>query len=300
MRPLFSILIANYNNGPYLQEAIDSVLAQTYDNWEVILVDDKSTDDSPAIYEKYASDSRFKIYYNDVNRGCGYTKRRCAELATGELCGYLDPDDALMPEALETMVKAHAEHPECSLIYSTCYRYSGDREAEMPVWDYIGPIPEESDFLIYQKKLVSHFVSFKRSAYSRTVGIDTSLTAAVDRDLYYKLEEQGKLLHLPVPLYYYRVNNSRSISEGSDSAYWNGHYNRIRCELNAICRRMGGPLFRKNRLSYLKYMRSILSEYRRSPVYDWKRFLAYGFHYLRGYHFNPHAVSHLYKILKKR
>ena len=300
MNPLFSILIANYNNGPYLQEAIDSVLSQTYTNWEVILVDDKSTDESAAIYGKYAADDRFKIYYNEENRGCGYTKRRCAELATGELCGYLDPDDALMPEALETMVKAHAEHPECSLIYSTCYRYSGDREAEMPVWDYIGPIPEESDFLIYQKKLVSHFVSFKRSAYSRTVGIDTSLTAAVDRDLYYKLEEQGKLLHLPVPLYYYRVNNSRSISEGSDRAYWNGHYNRIRCELNAICRRMGGPLFRKNRLSYLKYMRSILSEYRRSPVYDWKRFLAYGFHYLRGYHFNPHAISHLYKILKKR
>ena len=71
MRPLFSILVANYNNGRYLQEAIDSILAQTYDNWEVILVDDKSTDDSPVIYGKYASDSRFKIYYNDVNRGCG-------------------------------------------------------------------------------------------------------------------------------------------------------------------------------------------------------------------------------------
>ena len=50
MRPLFSILVANYNNGRYLQEAIDSILAQTYDNWEVILVDDKSTDDSPVIY----------------------------------------------------------------------------------------------------------------------------------------------------------------------------------------------------------------------------------------------------------
>ena len=82
MNPLFSILIANYNNGAFLQEAIDSVLAQTYGHWEVILVDDKSTDDSPAIYEKYSADSRFKIYYNDKNRGCGFTKHRCAELAT--------------------------------------------------------------------------------------------------------------------------------------------------------------------------------------------------------------------------
>ena len=49
MRPLFSILMANYNNGQYLQEAIDSVLEQTYGNWEIILVDDKSTDDSRVI-----------------------------------------------------------------------------------------------------------------------------------------------------------------------------------------------------------------------------------------------------------
>ena len=195
MKPLFSILFANYNNGCYLQEAINSVLAQTYGKWEVILVDDKSTDDSQTIYEKYAADGRFKIYYNDTNRGCGYTKRRCANLATGEICGFLDPDDALLPEALETMVKAHDEHPECSLVYSTCYRYSGDRDAEMPVWDFIGPIPEDSDFLIYRKKLVSHFVSFKREAYNRTEGIDPTLLAAVDRDLYYRLEEQGDLLH---------------------------------------------------------------------------------------------------------
>ena len=90
-QPLFSVLITNYNNGRYLQEAIDSVLAQTYTNWEIILVDDKSTDNSFEIYEKYKDDGRFKIYYNEVNMGCGYTKHRCAELASGELCGFLDP-----------------------------------------------------------------------------------------------------------------------------------------------------------------------------------------------------------------
>ena len=184
---LFSIFIANYNNGRYLQEAIDSVLEQTYTNWEIILVDDKSTDDSQLIYNKYKDDSRFHIYYNDENRGCGYTKRRCAELANGELCGFLDPDDALMPTALEVMVKAHAEHPECSLIYSTCYRYSGDRNEDMPIWDFIGEIPEDSDFLIYRKKLVSHFVSFKIEVYRQTKGIDPTLTAAVVCDLYYRL-----------------------------------------------------------------------------------------------------------------
>lgn len=300
MQPLFSILIANYNNGRYLQEAIDSVLAQTYSNWEVILVDDKSTDESLTIYGKYASDSRFKIYYNDINRGCGYTKRRCAELATGELCGFLDPDDALMPMALETMVKAHFEHPECSLIYSTCYRYTGDREAEMPVWDFIGPIPPESDFLIYRKKLVSHFVSFKQACYLKSVGIDPTLKAAVDRDLYYNLEEQGALLHIPIPLYRYRVNNAASISIGSKEADENAFYNCIKSELNAICRRIGTDLYRRNETQYQHYMRKILRIYYQAPLYDLKDFFRFGFFYLKSMHFSPRAFSHLYKITKGR
>lgn len=300
MPALFSILIANYNNGGYLQEAIDSVLAQTYGNWEVILVDDKSTDESRTIYEKYATDSRFKIYYNDANRGCGYTKRRCAELATGDLCGFLDPDDALLPEALETMVKAHAEHPECSLIYSTCYRYSGDRNAEMPVWDFIGAIPEDSDFLIYRKKLVSHFVSFKRACYLKSVGIDSTLQAAVDRDLYYNLEEQGKILHLPVPLYLYRINNAASISIGSKKSERKAYYNCIKSELNAICRRIGKDLYNRNADLYRKLMRKILRVYYGSPVYNRKDFLRYAFHYAKAMHFSPYAFSHLYKITKGR
>lgn len=300
MNPLFSILIANYNNGPYLQEAIDSVLAQTYANWEVILVDDKSTDESAAIYGKYAADSRFKVYYNEVNRGCGYTKRRCAELATGELCGFLDPDDALLPEALETMVRAHAGHPECSLIYSTCYRYSGDRTAEMPVWDFIGPIPEDSDFLIYRKKLVSHFVSFKRAAYLRTGGIDPTLEAAVDRDLYYNLEEQGALLHIPKPLYLYRINNANSISIGSSQADKKAYYNCIKSELNAICRRIGTALYRKNEDAYRKYLRKILRVYYTSPLFNRRDFVRFCYHYAKALRFSPRALSHIHKITKGR
>lgn len=295
---LFSIFIANYNNGRYLQEAIDSVLEQTYTNWEIILVDDKSTDNSQLIYNKCKDDSRFHIYYNDENRGCGYTKRRCAELANGELCGFLDPDDVLMPTALEVMVKAHAEHPECSLIYSTCYRYSGDRNEDMPIWDYIGEIPEDSDFLIYKKKLVSHFVSFKTSAYQKTEGIDPSLTAAVDRDLYYKLEECGRLLHLPIPLYYYRVNNEHSISIGSKEADQNAYYNCIKSELNAICRRMGGELYKRNEDVYLKYMRKLMGVYYRSNLYEFPMFVKYCFYYLKGNRFSLHSFSHIVKITK--
>lgn len=299
-QPYFSVLIANYNNGLFLQEAIDSVLIQSFDNWEIILVDDCSTDNSREVYDRYREDTRFHIYQNDRNEGCGYTKRRCIELANGVLCGFLDSDDALMPNALDVMVKAHLEHPECSLIYSTCYRYRGNRNENMPIWDFIGAIPEDSDFLIYRKKLVSHFVSFKKEYYNRTVGVDSSLLCAEDRDLYYKLEEVGKLLHLPIPLYYYRVNNDNSVSIGTKEKDIRAHHYSVCAELNAICRRMGTDLFKKNPDLYKSQMRKLLRVYYESPLYSLKDFFRYAFNYLKALRFSPYAFSHIYKITKGR
>ncbi|MBE0639808.1 MAG: glycosyltransferase family 2 protein, partial [Bacteroidales bacterium] len=86
-KPLFSALIANYNNGQYLEECLQSIFAQTHENWEIVIVDDASTDSSHAVYEKHKSDSRIRILKNDKNRGCGYTKRKCVENAKGDICG---------------------------------------------------------------------------------------------------------------------------------------------------------------------------------------------------------------------
>ena len=118
---LFSILIANYNNGRYLDTALTSLQAQTCQDWEVILVDDASTDDFEQVIARWEGDKRIKVFRNVRNEGCGYTKRRCAELASGSLLAFLDPDDALEPGALMVMGEAHALHPECSLIHSTHY-----------------------------------------------------------------------------------------------------------------------------------------------------------------------------------
>lgn len=298
--PLFSILIANYNNAQFLQEAIDSVLRQTYANWEVILVDDHSTDQSKKVYERYTSDHRFHIYSNESNRGCGYTKRRCIELANGVLCGFLDSDDSLTQDALEVMVKAHIDHPECSLIYSTCFRYAGNRSADMPIWDFIGPIPEQADFLIYHKKLVSHFVSFKKAFYLQTPGIDASLRCAEDRDLYYKLEEVGKLLHIPIPLYYYRINNKNSVSIGTQQKDKMAHQYCVYAELNAICRRIGTELFNRNRESYLNYMRKILRIYYESDLFRITPFTRFCICYLKAHHFSPRAFNHILKLFQGR
>ena len=141
--PLFSVLIANYNNGKYLMDAIESVYAQTYTNWEIILVDDASTDNSKELYKELANDSRIHIFYNDENRGCGYTKRRCAELANGELCGFLDPDDMLTNEAIEYMVNTHLLDDSLSMAYSSLALIDSQKNViSVPKWQH--QIPSNS------------------------------------------------------------------------------------------------------------------------------------------------------------
>lgn len=219
--PLFSVLIANYNNGKYLMDAIESVRSQTYSNWEIILVDDASTDNSADLYVDLEKDERIRIYRNDKNMGCGYTKRRCAELANGELCGFLDPDDALTSDALEVMVQAHVEHPEASIVNST-YFIADVLLNVMQQSTNECQIPNDSSFLEYGHGICV-FAVYKNEYYKQTDGISENILRAVDHDLYFKLEEVGRVFYIDRPLYFYRQGTGNNISLGNNSRkalYW--------------------------------------------------------------------------------
>lgn len=221
---LFSLLIANYNNGCYLQETIDSILMQDYRRWEVIIVDDCSTDQSFEIYEKYREDPRFHIFRNERNRGVGYTKRRCVEMAHGELCAFMDPDDVLVvSDAMSVMARTHQEHPEASMVYSGMYR--GDEHLQIVMESPGKTIPDGSSGLEMRCWPFHPFLSFKMSSYQLTEGIDPFMRNAEDYDLYYQLEEVGKTIHLDC-LQYIQRNNPRSLSLNSNkykSAVWHSY-----------------------------------------------------------------------------
>ena len=222
--PLFSVLIANYNNGCYLQEAIDSVLEQDYGNWEIVIVDDKSTDDSFKIYEKYKEDGRFHVYFNEENKGAGYTKNRCVQMAKGEICGFVDPDDKLAEkDALAVMVETHLATPDASMVYSGYYET--DEKLNVIKEKHGIGIADSNSALESCSWPFRHFVSFKKSAYDKTVGIDTLMKRAVDYDMYYKLEEVGRIIHLDRVLYYYRQNpHSISLNDGEiKSRVWHSY-----------------------------------------------------------------------------
>jgi glycosyltransferase involved in cell wall biosynthesis len=220
---LFSVLIANYNNSQYLDTAITSVLRQTYTNWEIIVVDDGSTDNFIKVIQPYTSDKRIKVYRNEKNSGCGHTKRKCAGYATGELMAFLDPDDALHPDALQVMADAHEQFPECSLIHSTHFICDAKLNCKS-IASYTRALPAHTPYLLLSDGSIHHFASFKRSSYFKTDGIAIQNKKAVDQDLYYKLEETGEILFIDKPLYYYRIheNSISTMGKEAEAALW--HY----------------------------------------------------------------------------
>ena len=218
--PLFSILIANYNNGRYFKECYDSILSQTYNNWEVILVDDGSKDNSvEEIKSIIGDDKRFKFFVNDKNEGCGYTKRKCVQLASGEICGFLDPDDALVKDAIDIMVDAHTKHPEKVHIYSNLiYCDSNLNPTKVKKNSPVESLKQ--DYFILDHK-VNALSTFKKAAYDKTVGINPYMKRAVDMDLYFKLYETGEVMYLDHDSYIYRIHSGGiSTMENTNKAFF--------------------------------------------------------------------------------
>lgn len=209
----FSILIANYNNGKYFRDCYNSLVNQTYENWEAIIVDDASTDDSVEVIKSIIKDDpRFKLYHNAVNQGCGFTKRECMEYAEGELCAYLDPDDAIYTQALEKTINEFANTTDIVATYS-----------QMMLCDD-NLVPDKifaSTKQVYNSRYFfncpiqfAHFFTFKKEAYLKTSGINPALRSAVDQDLYLKILEYGDVKYIKEPLYLYRLH-SDGISQHS-------------------------------------------------------------------------------------
>ena len=131
--PLVSAIIIILNAEKYLEEAIESVLAQTYQKWELLLCDDGSTDDSTQIVQRYIEEYPAKIRYLEhqghQNRGMSATRNLGIEHAKGEYISWLDADDVWRPQKLERQVQLIGENPEAAMVYGPLqlwYSWKGD------------------------------------------------------------------------------------------------------------------------------------------------------------------------------
>jgi glycosyltransferase involved in cell wall biosynthesis len=109
--PKVSVLIPTYNYAHFLDETIQSVLNQTYNDYELIIVDNKSTEDTLEVVDKYLGDRRIHFYQNATNLGLSGNWNKCLGYATGEYIKFLCADDKFHPEMLRKFVSVMDENP---------------------------------------------------------------------------------------------------------------------------------------------------------------------------------------------
>lgn len=211
----FSVVITSYNYGLYIRESIDSVLSQTYENFEVIIVDDGSQDGTKEIVSTYSSDTRIKYYYQD-NAGQPKAKNRGICESCGEFIAFLDADDMWMSTKLEKQLALFAD-PEVGVVYSRR--------------KWIDPDGVEilaNERVLKRGKILNHifvdnFVCFSssviRRSYLEQVGyFDESLPMGIDYDLWIRLASVCKFDFVDEPLVKYRTGHS-NLSKNTMNRY---------------------------------------------------------------------------------
>jgi len=133
--PVVSVIIPSYNLGKYLPETLDSVLAQTFTDWECIVVDDCSPDGSAAIVEEYHSrDSRFKLIRQPVNMGVSAARNTGMETASGSYILFLDADDLILPDYMADAVKALGDDPSLTVVYGRTEKFNTGTAWDLPAF----------------------------------------------------------------------------------------------------------------------------------------------------------------------
>jgi glycosyltransferase involved in cell wall biosynthesis len=202
--PLVSVIIPNYNHYPFLKERIDSVVNQTYEGFEVIIMDDCSTDDSRKLIEEYRNHPRVShVVFNDTNSGSTFKQwNKGIDMARGELIWIAESDDVAHPDLLRTLVPPLISNANLALSYCQSLRIDAqskvfanwlfkteDLDKELFLKDFTMCGPEYINrFLIYRNTIPNvSAVVFRKKDYLAIGGADGSIKYVSDWLTYLKL-----------------------------------------------------------------------------------------------------------------
>ncbi len=207
MTPLASILVPVYNSAPFLPGLLDCVRKQTYANWELILVDDASSDDSKGMMEQAAAeDQRIKCAYNERNSGPSATLNRAAELASGELLFRLDADDTMVEGRLRRQVDYLENNPNTGLLGSAYVNVDEYGRRGSKVGSRLHRSPALTAKFLFTNAMGHSTVVYRKSVFRSIGGYDESMRASLDYDLLARLSLVTECAFLPDVLIHYKTH----------------------------------------------------------------------------------------------
>jgi glycosyltransferase involved in cell wall biosynthesis len=203
---LVSVVIPTYNYGAFVGETVENVLKQTYRNFEIIVVDDGSTDDTQERLEPYADRIR---YIHQQNQGCAAARNTGIQAAKGEWIAFLDSDDLWHPRKLEVQMAYLAKHPDIALLAAN---HLEDLSGGWPAIDTDHELPAERislEDIIIRSRFGPSCVVARKECFAESGAFDSSLApGAEDRDMWIRIASLFPAAMLRVPLWWYRIHGS--------------------------------------------------------------------------------------------
>ena len=179
--PLISILIPTYNNGKYISQAIESVYAQNYDNMEIIVVDDGSTDNTKEVLKQYKD---IKYFYVE-HKGIPFVRNLALEKSQGEYIAFLDSDDYWLPEKLNIQMQYFKEHPDCEIVFT---KYKNFFEEEKIKIDKRAIREKELEAVEYK---ILPTALIKKTLFEKYGVFDENFQTGEDTELIYRMGKRG-------------------------------------------------------------------------------------------------------------
>lgn len=205
MEKKVSIVLPVYNGEKYLRLALDSILSQTYTNFELIIIDDCSSDTSYAIARSYAKrDKRIRVYRNRENKKLPKSLNAGFHLASGELFTWTSDDNLLKPNTIESLVAIFEENTDIDFVYADIIPIDGQGKI-IHTMPYLNGEPED----IYLFNPVLACFMYKKKIQDILRGYNPNAFLAEDYDFWMRIYESGyQMYHLKKKLYYYRFHEN--------------------------------------------------------------------------------------------
>ena len=214
--PAVSVIIPTHNRAQFLSEAIDSVFAQTYQDWELIVVDDGSTDATPDVVQRYGQRGHPVRYHHQTPQGPGAARNAGLALATGEFIAFLDDDDLWLPKKLGTQVGYLRHHPDAGFVYCPMQilepdgRWGGRKPSAVhePTWE-----------ALLRHSFIPPSVVARRVCFDTCGAFAEGLAVAEDYDLWLRVGRQFPFGATTEPLAVYRRHGANVTRQMTSRSY---------------------------------------------------------------------------------
>jgi glycosyltransferase involved in cell wall biosynthesis len=204
--PKITVFMAAYNAEKYIRKAISSILQQSFEDFELLIVNDGSTDDTVAEVQAF-DDPRIRLIHNTSNQGLVFTRNRALEEARGEFIAVLDSDDIAVPERLQLQYEFMEQHPEVAL----CSGHAAliDAQGALTGQQFIVPTDFVNMEVFFGNPFINPAAMFRADILREFDGY-RDFAPAEDFDFFVRVSEKYPVANLDHLLVYYRVHNQNT------------------------------------------------------------------------------------------